>query len=128
MASVQLAGLLFALLGLAAAVFQFCVLCGASWGELTMGGRWPGRVPVPGRIAAALSCVVLLAMTLIVASASGLLSFSLPRVAAWAVCGLMAASVVAHLFTPSAAERRVWLPVVGLMFLASLCVATMQGG
>jgi hypothetical protein len=35
----------------------------------------------------------------------------------------MALSVIVHIFTPSRAERRLWLPVVNLLFLSSLIVA-----
>ncbi len=114
--------------GLAAVVvaFQVALLAGAPWGHLTQGGRRTGRLPTSGRSLAAVSVVVLVAFALVVTARSGV---ALPawqptaRYLVWVVVAYGALGVLANAATPSAAERRLWLPVTVVMLAASLVVA-----
>ena len=53
------AALLFALASAAAGVFQMALALGAPWGELTLGGRWRGRLLPKVRVIPLLSLVLL---------------------------------------------------------------------
>ena len=107
--------MIFAGLSALTVAFHAALILGAPWGHLTMGGRWPGILPIAGRAAAAASALLV-----------GLMGWAVvagPGWAVWTVTGLMTLSVVMHVATPSRAERRLWLPVVSVMALAALVVA-----
>ena len=78
------------------------------------------------RIAAAAQAGLLTALSVIVLSKAGLmlpsLSQALPSLI-WLVVAFSGASVVLNAITPSAGERRIWLPVAVVMLLSSLAVA-----
>ena len=101
--------------------FQLALVAGAPWGSVTQGGRVDGPLPVGAR-AVALASAVLLAVFIHMVRAR---AASPPRFAraVWGVVAYCAVGVVANAITPSAAERALWLPVVSLMFVASLQVA-----
>jgi hypothetical protein len=95
--------------------FQIALAAGAPWGELTMGGAFPGQLPPPMRAAAVGSAVLLLAFSAVVAARAGL---ALPRWRRasqrliWVVVAYTVVGVLLHVVTPSARERMVWLPVL----------------
>jgi hypothetical protein len=120
----QTAPLVFVGLAGVVVLFQLAMILGAPWGHLTMGGRWPGRLPAQGRIAAGLSALLMGALAAVIAARGGLIAMALPGWAGWAVVGFMGLSVLMHVATPSAAERRLWLPVVVLMLAAALMTVT----
>ena len=106
--------------------FQLALVAGAPWGELTMGGAFPGRLPPRMRIAALGSAVLLAAFGAIVAARAGL---ALPRWERasrrliWAVVAYAVVGVVLNAATPSAGERAVWLPVALVLAACALVVA-----
>jgi len=106
--------------------FQVALVGGAPWGELTQGGGVSGALAAPARVVAAVSALLLLAMAFVVRARAGLLTA--PRACrlarfVWLVVAYCALGVVANAATPSAAERRLWLPVVLVMLICSLRVA-----
>ncbi|MBK7908689.1 MAG: hypothetical protein IPJ78_19370 [Gemmatimonadetes bacterium] len=105
--------------------FQLALVAGAPWGRLTQGGRVDGPLP-PGARAVALFSAALLAVFIHMIRAR---AASPPRFAraVWGVVAYCAVGTVANAITPSAAERALWLPVVSLMFVASLQVARGRG-
>lgn len=110
-----LAAIVFAGLCVVLAVFHHCIILGAPWGHLTMGGRWKGALPVPARGLSLVSALLLVGMAFAVLSLAGLTgrtppAFVLPLLAAY-----MGLAILAHVFTPSAPERRLWLPVILVM-------------
>ena len=117
------AAILFAVLALATALFQFIVALGAPWGHLTMGGRFEGRLPVPWRAAAVLQGGLLIAMERVVTGAAGLFEPLFPPWAIWVVVALMGLSTLANNATPSRPERLLWGPVTVVMFLCAIYVA-----
>ncbi len=107
-------------------VFQLLLVLGVPWGEYTLGGRWPGKLPPTVRLAPALSTIVLGAFCIIVLARSGLAfgAIGAPTSAmTWVVVVTTALACVANYATPSARERTVWLPVVALMLVTSSVVA-----
>lgn len=122
----QLAGRTFAGLAAVIILFQAALVAGAPWGELTMGGAYPGTLPFRMRIAAIGSGFLLAAMSGVVAARAGI---ALPRWRPasrrliWVVVAYCALAVVVHIITPSPRERALWLPVVMVMAICALVVA-----
>lgn len=120
------AGRLFIGLSLFTIGFQVALVFGAPWGEWTMGGRARGVLNGVWRWVPVLSILILLAFIAIVAARSGL---ALPGLCEWSnsliwvVVVYSALGCVANAATPSARERRLWLPVVVLLLGSSLIVA-----
>jgi hypothetical protein len=108
------------------AAFQVALVAGAPWGHLTQGGRHAGPLPASGRAVAAVSIAILLGFAVVVAARAG---FTLPawqpttRYLVWAVVAYGVLGTFANAVTPSAAERRLWLPIAVAMLVTSLAVA-----
>lgn len=101
----------FAALAAAVVLFQVAVAAGAPLGHLSMGGRWPGRLPAAGRVAALVSAVLNAAMAAVIFGLEAGHPLA-PVWAGWTVAAVLALGVVLHILTPSRAERRLWLPVI----------------
>ena len=110
--------------GLTAVVcaFHLAVAAGMPWGHLTMGGQWPGVLPVAGRVMALANAGVLAALAVLVLTGAGVLSLPAPRWALWGIVGFLCISVVLHVITPSAAERALWLPQIVVMLICAVVV------
>lgn len=107
----------FAVLALGPISVQIALAFGAPFGHLTMGGRWPGRLPRHARALAGVQAVTLVGMAAAILSvARGVW----PVWVGWPVLAILALSVDAHIVTPSRAERRLWLPVIAAMFVSAL--------
>ena len=117
-----------AFIGLNAVViaFQIALAAGAPWGELTMGGAFPGQLPIRMRLAALGSAVLLLLFSGIVAARARLALprwHSLSRRLILVVIAYTAVGVVLNALTPSNRERVVWLPVTLALAGCALVVA-----
>ena len=116
----------FALLATVVILFQCALAFGAPWGEYTLGGKYPGRLPFKARIGSAFAGVVLAAFSAIMLARAGVLDSGWPgglRIAAWVVVGYLVLCLIANVLTPSRRERRLWAPFVTLMLAASVMVA-----
>jgi hypothetical protein len=94
--------------------FQVALAAGAPWGELTMGGKFPGQLPPAMRAAALGSAVLLVAFSVVVATRAGLILPRWRRASRrliWVVVVYAAVGVLLNAATPSARERMLWLPV-----------------
>ncbi|WKW12896.1 hypothetical protein Strain138_002207 [Pseudogemmatithrix spongiicola] len=111
---------LFTLCAGTVTLFQLALVAGAPWGQLTQGGRVGGALPLAGRLVALASALLLVAFIVAVRARARTDRF---RRMAWVVVAYCALGIVANAATPSAPERALWLPVVTLMFGASLHVA-----
>ena len=124
--STVIATYIFVALVALVAGFQMALTAGMPWGNLTMGGKFPGTLPARMRVVSAVSAVVLVFFGLIVVTAAGL-AFSewqaLARKAIWIVVAYCIVGVLANAATPSRWERIIWLPVVMLMLVCSILVA-----
>ncbi len=90
------------------------VALGAPWGRLVMGGRWPGRAPLRGRLLAAAQAILLAAM------AAAMVLPATPALLHWAVVALTALSLAANAVSPSRIEARLWTPLLAVMLVAGL--------
>lgn len=121
MVMIQIAALAYAGICVLTLLFQAAVIAGAPWGHLTQGGRFEGALPLSGRVAAVVSCAVLVAMGFGILSAAGLWP-NWPGWTGWVVLGLQVLSTGMNWITPSAPERRIWGPVTTVMLALVLCV------
>ena len=122
----QYAAILFFLLTFGVVLFQIALICGAPWGEITLGGRWKGRLPPVVRLIPAFSILLLGFFCVVLLARAGLWLPSLQeksKTLVWLVVAYCALGCVANAATPSKRERMIWLPVVGLMLVLSLVVA-----
>lgn len=109
-----------------AALFQLALALGAPWGEYTMGGRFPGRLPPKMRVAALIQIIILLVLATIVLIRSGLaLSqfYLIGKTGIWVVVAFFVLGSIVNVFTPSKGERAVWAPVNILLLATSIIVA-----
>ena len=116
----------FVVLAAFVVAFQVALVAGAPWGHLTMGGRFPGRLPTGMRGVAAFSALLLVAFAVIVAARASIALPGMGLVApwfVWIVVGYSVLGVVANAATPSRGERALWLPVTIAMLACSLIVA-----
>lgn len=123
---VLLAATLFGFFGLVAVLFQLALAAGMPWGELAMGGRYPGRFPPALRFAALLQAGILGVLGLIVLVRAGIILpewLTVSRKAIWGVVAFCALSLIANLITPSRRERMIWAPVAAILLLSSILVA-----
>jgi hypothetical protein len=121
-----LAAKIFLALVVVVIAFQLALAAGAPWGELTMGGAFPGTLPLRMRVAAVGSAVLLAAFGAVVAARAGLALPRWRRAAGrliWVVVAYAVVGVVLNAATPSARERMLWLPVALVLAACALAVA-----
>lgn len=118
--------MLYATLAVLAAAFQGALAGGAPWGRWAQGGLHAGRLPVPQRAAATGQAALFLAMAAVIAGRGGLIDWMPAGWAVWGTVGVTALSSIGAFVTPSAAERRLWAPVMLVMLVAGLFVAFSQ--
>ena len=117
------AGAAAALLGVVV-LFQWAVVLGAPWGELTQGEATIGPLSASGRWTAAASSLLLIAMALSILARAGAgpkrsLSPRATTVMTWLTGAFAALTVLLNLASPSAKERAVWAPVSTATLLLS---------
>ena len=106
--------------------FQFALALGVPWGSYAMGGKFPGRFPPAMRVAAVGQAALLGFMAAVVMSRAGLLLSDWAQVSVWlmwVIVAFSAVSLVLNTITPSAGERRIWVPMAIVLFTSSLTVA-----
>jgi hypothetical protein len=107
-------------------LFQLGVAAGKAWGEYTMGGRYPGRLPAVMRVAALVQAVVLMVLAAVVLDAAGLLALDWTDDIEWlpfVPVVVAALSLVLNASSRSEPERRTWTPVAIVLLVSSLAVA-----
>ena len=120
------AALVFGGVVLIVVAFQLALALGAPWGSYAMGGAFPGRFPPRMRVAAVVQAVLLALVAGIVLAGADAFGMTLDpdlRWLIWLPVGVSALAVVLNLITPSAGERRIWVPVSLVLLASSLVVA-----
>jgi len=124
---IQTAAIVYAVIIAIVIMFQCCLIAGAPWGQLTQGGKYNGKLPTSGRLAAFISILLLLFM------AGGIMSVAQlppgwPSWVGWVVLVIQLLSTVLNLITPAKLERRLWGPVtIVLLGLACYVVFSQLG-
>ncbi len=109
-----------------AVLFQLALVLGAPFGHLSMGGRYPGKLPLRMRVAVLLQSGVLIFLAAVVLSKAGVAwqeFYELSETAIWFVVGIYTLSLIMNIATPSKWERIIWAPVALLLFVCSILVA-----
>lgn len=106
----QFSALIYFAVCMGVIVFQVCLIAGAPWGRLTQGGFHPGKLPIPNRIAAGFSIVLMLALGMSIVSAAGYWP-NWPIWTGWIALATAVVSAIMNLLTPSKPERLLWGPV-----------------
>ncbi len=107
-------------------VFQLALAAGAPFGQVAMGGRYPGRFPTQLRTGALVQAALLSFLALIVLSRAGVGFPVLDPVSGWMVwiaVAISLLSLILNLITRSKWERRLWAPVALVLVVCSLLVA-----
>jgi len=120
------AAIAFAIAAAGVIGFQVALALGVPWGSYAMGGAFPGKFPPRMRVAALVQAVLLAGTVAIVLSRAGLVLPAWSEAAGWLIWGVVALAVIAAILnaiTPSAGERRIWVPVALVMLVSSLVVA-----
>jgi hypothetical protein len=121
-----LGALVFAVAASGVVVFQVALALGAPWGSYAMGGTFPDRFPPVMRVAAVGQGLVIAVLALIALSAAGLAPGSVVQelpLLVWLPVAFSAVSLGLNAASRSAGERRIWVPVAGVMLASSLAVA-----
>lgn len=123
---VELAAVLFSLITIGVIAFQLALAFGAPWGAYAMGGAFPGKYPIPMRIAAIVQSFIMAVVALTVLSVAGVATAPwgpTPTWVVWGIAALLVLGLILNLITPSAGERRIWAPVVAAMLACCITVA-----
>ena len=122
----SIAAVIFTGVTVGAVVFQLALAFGAPWGAYAMGGKFPGRLPAPMRVAAIVQALVLALLAAVVIAYAGLALQAWASATSWLIWVVVAfsgVSLVLNSITSSVGERRVWVPVAVAMLGSSLVVA-----
>ena len=120
------AAYLFSVLIAFVVAFQLALALGAPWGEMAMGGKFPGRLPPRMRIAALVQMVVLVFIALVVLTRAGVILdefSSLSKSVIWAVVVFSLVGAILNTITPSKKERMLWAPVSLVLLICATYVA-----
>jgi hypothetical protein len=120
------AAAVFAIVTAGVIAFQVALALGAPWGSYAMGGAFPGSFPPRMRFAALVQAALLAVTVAIVLSRAGIVLSALAEPARWLVWAVVAVALLAlvlNAISPSAGERRIWVPVALAMLVSSLLVA-----
>ncbi|MFZ7092882.1 hypothetical protein [Primorskyibacter sp. 2E233] len=109
--------------GLAAlpVLMHLAVSAGVPLGHLTVGGRFPGRLPPVWRALALVQAALLGTMAGAVLARAGIGASPLAALF-WPAVALTLLSLAANAASPSRPERLLWTPVIALMAAAALGV------
>lgn len=119
----QTFALLYATLATLPAAMHIALAAGAPLGRFTVGGRFPGRLPVLWRGLALVQAGLLAGMALVVLDRGGALSTVLPSGLFGPVVGLTVLTLLANAASPSRPERMLWTPILLGMAASALGTA-----
>lgn len=126
MFEITTAAYIFSFLTVLVMFFQLALALGAPWGEMAMGGKYPGRFPPKLRITAIVQMLLLGFVALVVLTRAGLIFenyFEFSKSAIWFVVALCAISAILNTITPSKKERMLWSPVTIILVACAVVVA-----
>lgn len=122
----EIAASIFGFLTIIVMLFQLALALGAPWGEMAMGGKFPGRYSIKLRIAAFIQMLILGFMALIVLIYAALLLpewYEFSQKAIWMIVILSAIIAILNTITPSKKERILWSPITITLFICAFIVA-----
>ena len=126
MFEITTAACIFSFLTVLVMFFQLALALGAPWGEMAMGGKYPGRFPPKLRITAIVQMLLVGFVALVVLTRAGLIFanyFELSKSVIWFVVALCVISAILNTITPSKKERMLWSPVTIILVACAVVVA-----
>ncbi|MEK4063969.1 MULTISPECIES: hypothetical protein [Paenibacillus] len=124
---IQAAAKLSTLLFMIIALIQLLLTFGLPWGEITMGGRYKGKLPGKLRLFSLLSVFILLFFSAVSLQHAGVLasgfSFHFTSIFIWIIAVYLGLNTFANLFSKSPKEKCIMTPLAGIAFLSVLTVA-----
>ena len=125
MSFAAVAAVIFSVVIVGVVAFQIALALGAPWGAYAMAGKFPGRFPPAMRVGAVVQAALLGLMAVVVLSRAGIVapSWSSASWPIWVVVAITAVSTVLNAISPSAGERRIWVPVTVVLLATALAVA-----
>lgn len=115
---------IFIILMISAAIFQIALAFGAPYGEFTLGGKYPGKLPSNLRVAAAVQAIILIIFMIIAISKSGIalvFLYDISKIGIWVVFAFFIIGSILNLLSPSKKERI----VMGTINIVALICAFM---
>lgn len=107
-------------------VLQLALAFGAPLGEFTMGGRFPGKLPVKMRLAAIIQIIILFFFTAIVISKAELALdafYDVARIGIWFVLAFFVFGSIMNLSSPSKKEKMLLGPLNIVALICTFMVA-----
>ena len=121
-----MAAYIFCALTAVTIAFQLALALGVPWGEMAMGGKYPGRFPPKMRVAAVVQSLILLLIGLVVLVRAEVIMpnmFSASKTAIWIVVAICLVGAILNIITQSKKERILWAPVTLALVCCSVIVA-----
>ena len=121
-----MAAYIFCALTAVSIAFQLALALGAPWGEMAMGGKYPGRFPPKMRVAAVIQSLLLLLIGLVVLVRAEVIMpnmYSASKTAIWVVVAFCLVGAILNVITQSKKERMLWAPVTIVLVCCSVIVA-----
>ena len=107
-------------------LFQLALVCGAPLGEYTMGGKFPGKLPLKMRIAALIQIFILLLFASVVIAKAGISLeqyHSIGRIGIWFVVAFFVLGSIVNLLSPSRKEKLIMGPANLIALIITLLIA-----
>ncbi len=108
------------------AIFQLALAFGAPLGEYTMGGKFPGKLPIKMRVAALIQIIILLFFGFIVI-AKARMAFeqyhNVGKIGIWFIVAFFVFGSIVNLSSPSRKEKLVMGPANIIALISTLMVA-----
>lgn len=108
------------------ATFQLALALGAPLGEYTMGGKFPGKLPIKMRIAALIQIIIILLFVFMVIAKAGI-AFEqyqrIGRIGIWFIVAFFVFGSIMNLSSPSRKEKLVMGPANIIALISTLIVA-----
>ena len=107
-------------------IFQLALALGAPWGEMAMGGKFPGRFPPLMRIVALFQIVLLVLIAFMVLARAGLAFegfFDISKSVIWGIVAFCLIGAILNSTTPSKKEKMLWMPIAIALLICSIIVA-----
>ena len=117
---------IFIALTIMIAIFQLALAFGAPLGEYTMGGKFPGKLPIKMRVAALVQIIILLFFDFVVITKAGMAFdqyHNVGRIGIWFIVAFFVFGSFVNLSSPSRKEKIVMGPANIIALISTLVVA-----
>ena len=107
-------------------LFHVTLIFGAPLGDLTMGGKYPGKLPIKIRVASFIQILVVILFSFIIISRTGIYFesyYAISRVAVWIVVSFFIFGTLVNILSPSKKEKLIMGPLNIIALICSLLVA-----